>query len=61
MLVDVVGFPGEDIIFDPNILTVATGMQVSHSLAHSLTRSLTHSLAHSLTLTHSLPHSVLHV
>jgi 5-methyltetrahydrofolate--homocysteine methyltransferase len=27
MLVDEVGFPPEDIIFDPNILTVATGME----------------------------------
>ncbi len=27
LLVNVVGFPAEDIIFDPNILTVATGME----------------------------------
>ncbi len=27
LLVDVVGFPPEDIIFDPNILTVATGIE----------------------------------
>ena len=27
ILVDLVGFPPEDIIFDPNILTVATGME----------------------------------
>lgn len=26
LLVDIVGFPPEDIIFDPNVLTVATGM-----------------------------------
>jgi 5-methyltetrahydrofolate--homocysteine methyltransferase len=27
MLVDEVGFPAEDIVFDPNVLTVATGME----------------------------------
>ena len=31
LLVEVVGFPAEDIIFDPNILTVATGMAEHNS------------------------------
>jgi 5-methyltetrahydrofolate--homocysteine methyltransferase len=33
MLVDEVGFPAEDIIFDPNILTVATGMEEHNNYA----------------------------
>ncbi|HXX68778.1 MAG TPA: methionine synthase [Polyangiaceae bacterium] len=33
LLVDVVGFPPEDIIFDPNILTVATGIEEHNSYA----------------------------
>jgi 5-methyltetrahydrofolate--homocysteine methyltransferase len=33
MLVDEVGFPPQDIIFDPNILTVATGMEEHNNYA----------------------------
>ncbi|MGB9029991.1 MAG: methionine synthase [Acidobacteriaceae bacterium] len=33
ILVDDVGFPAEDIIFDPNILTVATGMEEHNNYA----------------------------
>ena len=33
ILVDTVGFPPEDIIFDPNILTVATGMEEHNNYA----------------------------
>ncbi|WP_025763452.1 methionine synthase [Dyadobacter tibetensis] len=33
ILVDQVGFPAEDIIFDPNILTVATGMEEHNNYA----------------------------
>ena len=33
LLVDVVGFPPEDIIFDPNILTVATGIEEHNNYA----------------------------
>ena len=33
ILVDEVGFPAEDIIFDPNILTVATGMEEHNDYA----------------------------
>jgi 5-methyltetrahydrofolate--homocysteine methyltransferase len=33
LLVDKVGFPAEDIIFDPNILTVATGIEQHNSYA----------------------------
>ncbi len=33
ILVDQVGFPSEDIIFDPNILTVATGMEEHNNYA----------------------------
>eukprot|EP00939_MAST-03C_sp_MAST-3C-sp1_P004639 g4639.t1 len=33
VLVDKVGFPAEDIIFDPNILTIATGMKEHNSYA----------------------------
>lgn len=33
MLVDEVGFPPEDIIFDPNILTIATGIDEHNNYA----------------------------
>src|SRR5262249_18705046 len=33
ILVDQVGFPPEDIIFDPNILTIATGMEEHNNYA----------------------------
>ncbi|MBV9946042.1 MAG: methionine synthase, partial [Myxococcales bacterium] len=33
LLVDVVGFPPEDIIFDPNVLTVATGIEEHNDYA----------------------------
>jgi len=33
ILVDEVGFPAEDIVFDPNILTVATGMEEHNNYA----------------------------
>src|SRR6185436_16543359 len=33
ILTEQVGFPGEDIIFDPNILTVATGMEEHNNYA----------------------------
>ena len=33
ILVDEVGFPPEDIIFDPNVLTVATGMEEHNNYA----------------------------
>jgi len=33
ILVDEVGFPAEDVIFDPNILTVATGMEEHNNYA----------------------------
>jgi 5-methyltetrahydrofolate--homocysteine methyltransferase len=33
ILVDEVGFPAEDIIFDPNVLTVATGMEEHNNYA----------------------------
>ena len=36
ILVDEVGFPPEDIIFDPNILTVATGMEEHNNYAVDL-------------------------
>ena len=36
ILVDEVGFPPEDIIFDPNILTVATGMEEHNNYARGL-------------------------
>ena len=35
ILVDEVGFPPEDIIFDPNILTIATGMEEHNEYAQS--------------------------
>ncbi len=39
MLVDEVGFPAEDIIFDPNILTVATGMEEHNDYAMDFIRA----------------------
>src|SRR3990170_5069364 len=33
LLVDQIGFPPEDIIFDPNILTVATGIEEHNNYA----------------------------
>ena len=39
ILVDKVGFPGEDIIFDPNILTVATGMEEHNNYAVDFIRA----------------------
>jgi 5-methyltetrahydrofolate--homocysteine methyltransferase len=39
MLVDKVGFPAEDIIFDPNILTVATGMEEHNNYAVDFIRA----------------------
>ena len=34
VLVDEVGFPPEDIIFDPNIFAIATGIEEHLSLIH---------------------------
>jgi len=39
ILVDQVGFPPEDIIFDPNILTVATGMEEHNNYAVDYTKA----------------------
>ncbi|HEY4010352.1 MAG TPA: methionine synthase [Acidobacteriaceae bacterium] len=39
ILVDEVGFPAEDIIFDPNILTVATGMDEHNNYAVDFIRA----------------------
>jgi 5-methyltetrahydrofolate--homocysteine methyltransferase len=39
MLVDEVGFPPEDIIFDPNILTVATGIEEHNNYAVDFIRA----------------------
>jgi 5-methyltetrahydrofolate--homocysteine methyltransferase len=39
VLVDKVGFPAEDIIFDPNILTVATGMEEHNNYAVDFLRA----------------------
>jgi len=39
ILVDKVGFPAEDIIFDPNILTVATGMDEHNNYAVDFMRA----------------------
>lgn len=41
ILVDKVGFPPEDIIFDPNILTVATGMEEHNNYAVSFFEATT--------------------
>ncbi|MFT5426013.1 MAG: 5-methyltetrahydrofolate--homocysteine methyltransferase [Gammaproteobacteria bacterium] len=51
ILVDKVGFPPEDIIFDPNILTVATGMEEHNNYAVSFfeaTRLIKEHLPHAL-------------
>jgi 5-methyltetrahydrofolate--homocysteine methyltransferase len=39
ILVDDVGFPAEDIIFDPNVLTVATGMEEHNNYAVDFIRA----------------------
>ncbi len=39
ILVDQVGFPAEDIIFDPNVLTVATGMEEHNNYAVDFVRA----------------------
>ncbi len=49
ILVDEVGFPPEDIIFDPNILTVATGMEEHNNYAQDFihaTRWIKQNLPH---------------
>jgi len=51
ILVNKVGFPSEDIIFDPNILTVATGMEEHNNYAVSFfesTRLIKKHLPHAL-------------
>ncbi len=51
ILVNKVGFPAEDIIFDPNILTVATGMEEHNNYAVSFfeaTRLIKEHLSHAL-------------
>lgn len=51
ILVNKVGFPPEDIIFDPNILTVATGMEEHNNYAVSFfeaTRLIKEHLSHAL-------------
>ena len=51
ILVDQVGFPPEDIIFDPNVLTVATGMEEHNNYAVSFfeaTRLIKEHLPHAL-------------
>ncbi len=51
LLVDEVGFPSEDIIFDPNILTVATGMEEHNEYAIAFfeaTRAIKQNLPHAL-------------
>ncbi|MCG8323925.1 MAG: dihydropteroate synthase, partial [Thiotrichales bacterium] len=51
ILVNKVGFPPEDIIFDPNILTVATGMEEHNNYAVSFfeaTRLIKEKLPHAL-------------
>src|SRR5690606_10248851 len=39
ILVDEIGFPPQDIIFDPNVLTVATGMEEHNDYARSFIES----------------------
>ncbi len=49
ILVDEIGFPPEDIIFDPNVLTVATGMEEHNNYAVDFieaTRWIKHNLPH---------------
>ncbi|MBM4227984.1 MAG: methionine synthase, partial [Gammaproteobacteria bacterium] len=51
LLVDEVGFPPEDIIFDPNILTVATGIEEHNEYAIAFfeaTRTIKQNLPHAL-------------
>jgi 5-methyltetrahydrofolate--homocysteine methyltransferase len=51
LLVDEVGFPPEDIIFDPNILTVATGIEEHNDYAIAFfeaTRAIKETLPHAL-------------
>lgn len=51
ILVNQVGFPPEDIIFDPNVLTVATGMEEHNNYAVSFfesTRLIKEHLSHAL-------------
>jgi 5-methyltetrahydrofolate--homocysteine methyltransferase len=51
ILTQKVGFPPEDIIFDPNVLTVATGMEEhnNYALAYfEATREIKHHLPHAL-------------
>ena len=51
LLVDVAGFPPEDIIFDPNVLTVATGMAEHNDYARAFfeaTRLIKEKLPHAL-------------
>ncbi len=51
ILVDKVGFPPEDIIFDPNVLTVATGMEEHNNYAVSFfeaTRQIKEHLPHAM-------------
>ncbi|MCG3200975.1 MAG: Methionine synthase [Gammaproteobacteria bacterium] len=51
ILTQKVGFPPEDIIFDPNVLTVATGMEEHNNYALSYfeaTREIKHRLPHAL-------------
>jgi 5-methyltetrahydrofolate--homocysteine methyltransferase len=40
LLVDEVGFPPEDIVFDPNILAVATGIEEHNDFAHAFIDAL---------------------
>ena len=40
LLVDVVGFPPEDIIFDPNVLAVATGIEEHNEFAKAFIEAL---------------------
>jgi 5-methyltetrahydrofolate--homocysteine methyltransferase len=51
ILTQKIGFPPEDIIFDPNVLTVATGMEEHNNYALSYfeaTREIKHHLPHAL-------------
>lgn len=41
ILTDIVGFPAQDIIFDPNILTVATGMEEHNNYANDFIKATT--------------------
>ena len=51
ILTEEVGFPPEDIIFDPNILTIATGLEEHNNYALAFfeaTRNIKHHLPHAL-------------